>query len=165
MRPLATQPLDPSDFRDDRRADFLGAFAIVRRAGRTLMVQNTRHIAGRDQNTWDLPGGQVEAGELLHETLTRELFEETRLHVVGVPEFLFVQEGEKKVKGRRTYAWRSFFFAVEEFTGEAVAKSEILDVRWMEPDELHRVLTAPYHHSFRKWLADGGRHFLSVWED
>ncbi len=163
MRPLATQ--DPSDFRDDRSADFLGAFAVVRRAGRTLMVQNARHIAGRDQNTWDLPGGQVEAGELVHETLTRELFEETCLHVVGVPEFLFVEEGEKKVKGRRTYAWRSFFFSVQQFTGEAAADSEILDVRWMEPDELHRVLTAPYHDSFRKWLAEGGRHFLSVWED
>ena len=156
---------DPADFRDDRSADFLGAFAVVRRAGRTLMVQNARHIAGRDQNTWDLPGGQVEAGELLHETLTRELLEETCLQVVGDPEFLFVQEGEKKVKGRRTYAWRSFFFAVQEFTGEAVAKSEILDVRWMAPDELHRVLTAPYHDSFRKWLADGERLFRSVWEE
>jgi ADP-ribose pyrophosphatase YjhB (NUDIX family) len=160
---LATE--DPSDFRDDRSADFLGAFAVVRRAGRTLMVQNTRSIGGRDQNTWDLPGGQVEPGELLHETLARELLEETDLHVVGVPEFLFVQEGEKRAKARRTYAWRSFFFAVEEFTGEAVAMSEILDVRWMEPDELSRVLTAPYHDSFRTWLAAGGRHFLSAWED
>ena len=165
MSPLAAQPLDPSDFRADRSADFLGAFAVVGRQGRTLMVQNTRHIGGRDQNTWDLPGGQVEAGELLHETLARELREETGLHVVGVPELLFVQEGEKRVQGRRTYAWRSFFFSVQQFTGEAAANSEILDVRWMAPDELHRVLSAPYHDSFRKWLADGGRFFRSVWEE
>lgn len=162
---MATESPDPSDFRNDRNADFLGAFAVVRRDRCTLMVQNSRHIGGRDQSTWDLPGGQVEAGELLHETLARELLEETGLNVVGVAEFLFVQEGEKRVKGRRTYAWRSFFFAVEEFTGEAVARSEILDVRWMEPDELHRVLTAPYHDSFREWLTEGGRLFRSVWEE
>ncbi len=158
---------DPSDFREQPQsgADFLGAFAVLRKEGRILMVENSRYIDGRDQRTWDLPGGQVEPGELLLETLARELTEETGLQITGTPEFLFVQEGEKKAKGLRTYAWRSFFFEVEEFHGVPSPKGEILDLRWMAREDLDQVLNAPYHDSFRIWLEKGGRHFHSVWEE
>jgi 8-oxo-dGTP pyrophosphatase MutT (NUDIX family) len=158
---------DRSDFREPhlRSGDFLGAFAVVRRDGCVLMVQNAREIGGRQQRVWDLPGGGVEPGELLGETLARELLEETGLEVQGSPEFLFVQEGERKVKGRRVHAWRSFFFEVGEFAGEPRALAEVLDVCWMNPGELDRSLRAPYHDSFRTWLTRGGRHFLSIWEE
>ncbi len=158
---------DPSDFREAhlRHGDFLGAFAVVRRDGCVLMVLNAREIGGWQQRVWDLPGGQVEPGELLGETLVRELREETGLEVRGNPEFLFVQEGEKKVNGRRVHAWRSFFFEVREFAGKPSACNEVLDVCWMRSDQLDRSLRAPYHDSFRTWLTRGGRHFLSVWEE
>ena len=35
--------------------------------------------------------------------------------------FLFVQEGTRERAGRRLYAWRSFFFAVDDWQGEPVA--------------------------------------------
>src|SRR5215510_7852119 len=68
---------------DDFCADFLGAFAVVTRADRFLMVGNDREIGARTVRTWDLPGGRVEATELLRETLTRELLEETSLSLRG----------------------------------------------------------------------------------
>ena len=150
--------------------DFLGAFAVVTRGERVLMVGNERTIAGRVQRTWDLPGGRVEAGELLVEALARELREETGLEVVGAPRFLFVQEGERCRGGARRHAWRSFFFGVDVAPGEPVAGHEVQAVRWMDPAELRAELIAPYHDSFRSWLGAGARAadgawLLSRWHD
>lgn len=146
------------DIRADhlRSRDFLGAFAVIERAGRMLMVQNARHIGGALVTTWDLPGGQVENGELLHEALRRELREETGLAVAGTPRLLFVQEGQREQAGCRQYAWRSFFFACA-VQGEPRAGGEVLAVRWCARDELAAVLTAPYHDSFASWLRREGR--------
>lgn len=147
-----------------RKSDFLGAFAVVERDGLLLMVQNERHIGGRTVRTWDLPGGQVEPGELLQEALTRELHEETGLLLATPPEFLFVQEGERVIDARRSYAWRSFFFACDA-VGEPRAGAEVLAVKWFERAALLPELVAPYHDSFRQWLAAGGSFFGSRWSD
>ena len=146
-------------------ADFLGAFAVVMRGERTLFVANERTIGGALVRTWDLPGGRVEAGELLHEAVARELREETGLAVQGAPRFLFVQEGERVVADGRRYAWRSFFFGVDVAAGEPCAGHEVLAVRWLARDEMQRELTAPYHDSFLQWLQHGGQWFASVWRD
>lgn len=158
---------DHSDFRERhlRRGDFLGAFGVVRRDDRILMVQNDRVVGGAPVQTWDLPGGQVEPGELLDEALRRELAEETGIRVVGAAPFLFFQEGEKIRGGTRSYAWRSFFFEVLAFEGEPVAGAEIRALRWFTRDELDAVLQAPYHDSFREWVRVGGTVFRSVWCD
>ena len=150
---------------DDFRADFLGAFAVVTRADRFLMVGNDRTIGGRTVRTWDLPGGRVEPAELLQETLRRELREETSLTLRAEPRLLFVQEGQRRQQGQRLHAWRSFFFAVEVEGGEPVAGCEVLAVRWMNRAELFAELTAPYHDSFREWLQRGGAWFTSEWSD
>lgn len=144
--------------------DFLGAFAVVTRGDRYLLVANDRRIDGRMQRTWDLPGGRVEAGELLHEALRRELREETTMSMRGEPSFLFVQEGERVQGGERQYAWRSFFFAVEA-DGEPEPAHEVHDVRWMTAAEVEADCHAPYHDSFREWLRSGGALFVSRWVD
>ena len=156
----------PSDFREPhlRRGDFLGAFLVLEREQGILLVQNERTIAGRPVTTWDLPGGQVEPGELLHDALRRELREETRLELSSVPRLLFVQEGQKTRGGQRLYAWRSFFFAATA-TGEPTAAAEVRAVGWWPRRELPAVLTAPYHDSFRRWLGEGGTWFASRWDD
>lgn len=145
-------------------ADFLGAFAVVTRGERVLFVGNTRTIGGREVATWDLPGGRVEAGELLLEALRRELREETGLELRGEPRFLFVQEGLRRRGGARVHAWRSFFFAVDA-VGEPTPANEVHAVRWLDRTAMTQELTAPYHDSFRRWLEHGGAWFHSEWSD
>lgn len=155
-----------SDFRAEhlRHADFLGVFAVIERDGRFLMVGNERRIGGQRVQTWDLPGGQVEPGELLLEALDRELREEIGVGAPA-PRFLFVQEGEKTVGGRRHHAWRSFFFAVELGGAEPRASGEVLAVRWMDVAQLRAELWAPYHDSFRQWLDSRAAWFTSGWHE
>lgn len=148
-----------------RQPDFLGAFAVVERGDAILFVQNRRVIAGVPTTTWDLPGGGVEPGELLHEALRRELREETHLEIVGDPAFLFFQEGERRAAGRRRHAWRSFFFKVAAIVGEPRAGAEVLAVRWIARAEAPSHLRAPYHDSFLAWLTTGGVEFRSRWQD
>lgn len=155
------------DFREPhlRRGDFLGAFAVLRRDDRILLVRNERVIDGQATTTWDLPGGQVEPGELLLETLARELDEEIGVALQGEPRFLFVQDGERVRAGRRLHAWRSFFFELAGFVGEPTAQGEILELDWFDPAGLERVLHAPYHDSFARWLAEGATMYRSAWRD
>lgn len=150
---------------DDFRSDFLGVFGVLTRGDRVLLAANERAIGGRTVRTWDLPGGRVERGELLHTALTRELREETGLALRGEPRFLFVQEGQRRRAGKAVHAWRSFFFAIDTEPGEPQPGHEVLAVRWMDPAELRRELTAPYHDSFRTWLDRGGTWFRSEWSD
>ena len=152
-------PDESGDFREPhlKDRDFLGAFAVVERNGAVLMAQNRRIVRGRETLTWDLPGGQVEPGELLHEALRRELAEETGLEVEAADvEFVFLQEGARVKHGQRVHAWRSFFFRVTSWRGEPAASSEVLDVRWFDKEELReRGASVPYHTSFHDWLARG----------
>jgi 8-oxo-dGTP diphosphatase len=145
--------------------DFLGAFGVLERQGRFLLVGNDRVIGGQPTRTWDLPGGRVEPGELVGEALARELREETGLTLAGEPRFLFVQEGERTRRGAREYAWRSFFFAIDALPGEPQPGHEVVAVRWLARAELTRELTAPYHDSFLAWIGAGGAWFRGAWRD
>jgi len=156
-----------SDFRAPhlRHADFLGAFGVLETVHGILMVENHRRIGGRDVSVFDLPGGQVEPGELLLETLARELREEIGVEVLGAPRLLFVQEGERVAAGVRRHVWRSFFFAVDAWRGEPRAGNEVTAVRVVGRAELPQLLVAPYHDSFLRWLQYGGEWHVSRWCD
>ena len=88
--------------------DFVGAFAVLCRGDRFLLVANERLIDGKLQRVWDLPGGRVEDGEMVQEALRRELaliVQKTRLatddaRVVRLGSYLVDMEIESQIRTR-----------------------------------------------------------------
>ncbi|MBI3693361.1 MAG: NUDIX domain-containing protein, partial [Acidobacteria bacterium] len=56
----------------------VGVGAVLFDAGRVLLVERAKPPL---QGAWSLPGGVVEAGELLADALGREILEETGLEI------------------------------------------------------------------------------------
>ena len=78
---------------------------------------------------------------------------------------MFFQEGERWLGDGRHYAWRSFFFRVQGWSGEPAAGHEIAAIRWIPREQMAAELRAPYHDSFLTWLREGGTAFRSRWAD
>jgi len=66
----------------------LGVKALVTNTeGKILLLQvNTANFQDRTPH-WDIPGGRMQAGQSVLDTLQREVAEETGITVVGEPEF------------------------------------------------------------------------------
>lgn len=69
------------------------ACGLAVQGGAVLLVNHKRFMANMHfpETAWILPGGAVEPGEPLHESVMREVFEETGLRC-EVGKFLFVKE-------------------------------------------------------------------------
>lgn len=94
---------------------------VVRRGDEILLVRE--RLGGNGEPLWSLPGGGVEDGELAHETLRRELREETGL-VVGDPvrtAFLVHVDSPSHPS-----AWAAAF-EVETWTGEPAPGDDDID--------------------------------------
>lgn len=122
------------------------------RRGQQILLCHRRANRSHYPNVWDLPGGRVELGETLVETLQRELEEE--LGIVARPS--------------QTTPWmvltddnlRLHVFLVDEWTGEPanVARDEHDEIRWVSQHEVGGLTLADdsYVRLFDRALASGG---------
>jgi 8-oxo-dGTP diphosphatase len=96
-----------------------------------LIKRNTRPFVG----FWALPGGRMDPGETIEQTVTREVKEETGLDVVilrVVGEYV-----EKGIKDDIDYEYFPTCFVVKPVGGELKKQeSEIQDIRLFKLDEL-----------------------------
>ena len=107
------------------------AGGVVVRDGRVLVVHRPKY------DDWALPKGKLEDGESWEAAALREVEEETGLactlgEYVGSTHYP-LREGLKEVRFFRMTA-----------SGEARARNEVDDVRWVTPEEAARLLTYDY---------------------
>jgi mutator protein MutT len=110
----------------------VGVGGVVVVDGRVLLIRRGKPpLLGR----WTIPGGTVELGETLEQTLVREMKEETGLEVEPI-EMLTVfdrieREGEEVV-----FHYVIVDYLCHHVSGEAQAGSDALEARWVAPEEL-----------------------------
>ncbi len=92
------------------------------------------HRPSRDD--WSLPKGKLDAGESYEECALREVLEETgyRCRLMGFVGFSEYQDrkGRDKVVG---------YWVMEVLDGEFAVSSEVDDLRWIDLETSHYVLT------------------------
>jgi 8-oxo-dGTP diphosphatase len=119
---------------------FLAVSAAIVRDGHVLVVRRARPPAN---GLFSLPGGVVEAGETLHEAVTREVMEETSIAIEPVALAGFretiTRDGDDRIE-------RHFVilpFAARWIAGEPRLNDELSEARWVRPSELEGLPTTP----------------------
>lgn len=104
------------------------ADAVLVKDAKVLLVQQSKKVA---YGLWSFPGGHLEDGETLEDTVRREVEEEVGLRLgkifplTGVVDHVY--EGGKKVNVH------SF---VGDFTGTIVLENELLAYDWFSLDDI-----------------------------
>jgi ADP-ribose pyrophosphatase YjhB (NUDIX family) len=121
--------------------------------GRVLLVAST--YRGHAQPLWNLPGGRVAPGELLRDTLVREVLEETGLRAT-VSELAYVSES---YDGARHVLNATFAIDV---TGSVVTPGgddHVVAVEWVAIDRLaERIAVAVVRDPLVHYLRDRTRY-------
>ncbi len=120
----------------------LVAIGILRQGDRLVMV---RPLAEGGQQSWFLPGGLIEGGELAEEGLKREMREETGAEVIGAGQLAFLSHIDRPDQRAQTVI---FGFAIEEWRG---------DLRIDDPDgEIEEVALVPFGEACQRLRDNGG---------
>ncbi|MTI65402.1 MAG: NUDIX domain-containing protein [Firmicutes bacterium] len=80
---------------------------------------------------WDIPGGKLEFGETLEDSLSREIFEETKIET-DVKENLAVSTGIN-LKDKKQYV--SIIYTAEYISGSIKLDLEHSDYKWLTIEE------------------------------
>lgn len=71
----------------------VGVKAIIQNSqGKYLFLKRIHPYPGNTEPKWDIPGGRIDIGETLLDALSREVKEETSMHVFGEPRLLLAQD-------------------------------------------------------------------------
>jgi 8-oxo-dGTP diphosphatase len=126
------------------------ASALIRRGDEILLVHQYR--PQDPYPNWFLPGGRVEAGELLSEGLAREVWEEAGLDLVTVGQLAYCTHAVDAVGHSQSIA---FVFEVAEWSGSPASNDPdemVSDVRWFPLEEALVHLERVPWHSMREPL-------------
>jgi 8-oxo-dGTP diphosphatase len=105
---------------------------------------------------WVAPGGKMELGESIKDTVTREFREETGVFVKnpvlkGIFTILIQDQGQGQVVNE----WMMFTFLATEYDGENVNESEEGKIAWHSIDDVSSLPMAPGDYHIVDFVAKG----------
>ncbi|WP_144493024.1 8-oxo-dGTP diphosphatase [Bacillus pumilus] len=109
---------------------------VLHHEDQVLLLQKPR------RGWWVAPGGKMESGESVKDSVVREYREETGIYILnpqlkGVFTFI-IKEGDQIVQ-----EWMMFTFMADSFTGKNVTESEEGILKWHEVKDVLHLPMAP----------------------
>jgi 8-oxo-dGTP diphosphatase len=116
---------------------YVGVGAVIVQDGKVLIVKRKYDpLAGQ----WSLPGGGVELGETLEDSIVREMLEETGLDIEVGPVIEVFDRITRDSNGEVRYHFVLVDYLCWPVGGELQAGSDVEDARFVEPADL------PHYH-------------------
>ncbi len=120
---------------------FVGVGAVIVADGKVLIVKRKYDpLAGQ----WSLPGGGVELGETLEDSIVREMLEETGLEIEVGPVIEVFDRITRDDDGEVRYHFVLVDYLCWPVGGELQASSDVEEARFVDPSEL------PQYHLTKK---------------
>lgn len=126
--------------REYPQAPIVGVGAVVIREGQVLLVRRANEP---NRGQWSIPGGTVELGETLAQAAAREVWEECQVQVEPgevLSTFDLIRHDEQ---GKILYHYVLLDLAARYISGDPVAATDALEVRWVTAAELDQLDTIP----------------------
>ena len=114
---------------------FVGVGVIIICNGR-ILLEKRKSEPGKGK--WSIPGGLVELGEEVEQTVIREVKEETGLEVEKPEHIDVVSNLEMDEKGRIKYHFVIIDYFVKLKGGKLKASSDAAELRWVEFSEVEK---------------------------
>jgi 8-oxo-dGTP diphosphatase len=103
--------------------------AIIHREGKILCVQRGENKYSYISNKYEFPGGKIELGERKEQALIREVFEELKIEIDSLMEFLTI-----------THSYPDFDLIMHSFictiNNQTITLTEHIDCKWLYKEEL-----------------------------
>jgi len=122
--------------REYPQAPIVAVGAVLVRDGQVLLV---RRANDPNQGQWSIPGGALELGETLAQAAIREVREECQVEIEVddvLSTFDLIQRDDK---GRVRYHYVLVDLAARYVSGQPVARTDALDVRWVREAEFDQL--------------------------
>ncbi len=113
----------------------VGIGAVIARGGKLLLA---RRGSEPGRNKWSVPGGLVELGETVEETIVREVKEETNLDVEVHSLVDVVNNLVRDEEGKIRYHFVILDFFAKVKGGALRAGSDLREVKWVPLDQVER---------------------------
>ena len=118
----------------------VGVGAIIIHEDRVLVVRRaTEPLKGE----WSVPGGMLELGEKLKDGIVREVQEETGLVVEPTEVIEVIDSIFADPDGRTRYHYVLIDYLCSVISGEALAATDVSEVRWVRASELDSLNLRP----------------------